>query len=238
MQAVNTREIEEVRNKGVLNSTDLQIIDNFVAEAVEELVNTKDFTSIARVRTVILARKNSNRDNQAQYAEQFSESAYKYISLGFEQASRLTPQERKFKAILNLLILVDNLEDLRLINLGRGMLNHDNAVIRYWAVHSVTNPGIIRQLNSNASSKLASEIAVQLKGVVEEANSETIPLMAEFAAKVQQALQQQLGLAVGVRIDIERQPQFQEEWRRVQAQLDSQYLKLLDEYKQELLAIT
>lgn len=62
-------------------------------------------------------------------------------------------------------------------------------------------------------------------------------LKVEFEAKVQQAIQQQLGSAVGVKIDIERQPQFQEEWRKLQTQLDSQYIKLLDEYKQELSAI-
>ena len=62
-------------------------------------------------------------------------------------------------------------------------------------------------------------------------------LKAEFEARVQQAVQQQLGILPGVRIDVERQPQFQEEWRKIQAQLDSQYLKLLDEYKQELSAI-
>ena len=62
-------------------------------------------------------------------------------------------------------------------------------------------------------------------------------LKAEFEAKVQQAVQQQLGSLTRVRIDVEKQPQFQEEWRKLQAQLDSQYLKLLDEYKQELSGI-
>jgi len=63
-------------------------------------------------------------------------------------------------------------------------------------------------------------------------------LKTEFEAKLQQAAQQQLGLPMRVRIDVERQPQFQEEWRRIQTQLDSQYVKLLDEYKQELLNIS
>ena len=63
-------------------------------------------------------------------------------------------------------------------------------------------------------------------------------LKTEFEANIKQVLQQQLGSFVGVKIDVERQPQFQEEWRKIQAQLDSQYLKLLDEYKQELLAIS
>ncbi len=63
-------------------------------------------------------------------------------------------------------------------------------------------------------------------------------LKADFEAKVQQAVAQQIGSVAGFKLDVEKQPQFQEEWRRVQAQLDSQYIKLLDEYKQELRAIT
>ncbi len=62
-------------------------------------------------------------------------------------------------------------------------------------------------------------------------------LKAEFEAKVQQAIQQQMGSVVELKIDVERQPQFQEEWRKLLAQLDSQYISLLNEYKQELSAI-
>lgn len=63
-------------------------------------------------------------------------------------------------------------------------------------------------------------------------------LKADFEAKLkQQALQQQLDSFIGFKIDVERQPQFQEEWQRLKIQLDSQYLKLLNEYKQELSAI-
>jgi hypothetical protein len=40
-----------------------------------------------------------------------------------------------------------------------------------------------------------------------------------------------------VNIDVEKQPQFLEEWQRLQAQMEAQYLKLLDEYKQELAVI-
>jgi len=52
-------------------------------------------------------------------------------------------------------------------------------------------------------------------------------------------MQRQMGLpATNINIDVEKQPQFQEEWQRLQGQLDMQYIKLLDEYKQELLGIT
>ncbi len=62
-------------------------------------------------------------------------------------------------------------------------------------------------------------------------------LKTEFEARVQQAMQEQLNLLVGGKIDVEKQPQFQEEWRKIQIQLDSQYNKLVTEYKQELLAL-
>ena len=62
-------------------------------------------------------------------------------------------------------------------------------------------------------------------------------LKAEFEAKVQEAVQQQLGSFARIKVDVEKQPPFQEEWHRLQAQLDSQYLGLLGEYKLELSGI-
>jgi hypothetical protein len=62
-------------------------------------------------------------------------------------------------------------------------------------------------------------------------------LRAEFETKVQQALRQQTGVNARVNIDIEKQPQFIEEWQRLQAQMEAQYLTLLDDYKKELAAI-
>ena len=62
-------------------------------------------------------------------------------------------------------------------------------------------------------------------------------LKTEFEAKVQQALQQQLGPLMGAKIDVEKQPQFQQEWQKVLIQLESQYISLLNDYKRELLSI-
>jgi hypothetical protein len=59
-------------------------------------------------------------------------------------------------------------------------------------------------------------------------------LKTEHEAKMQQAVQQQLGTLVRGRIDVEKQPQFQQEWHRLHNHLDSQYLNLLNEYKREL----
>ncbi len=59
----------------------------------------------------------------------------------------------------------------------------------------------------------------------------------DFEAKLMQAAQQQLGAAPPPKVNVESHPQFQQEWRRILAQLDSQYLKLLDDYKKEILTI-
>jgi hypothetical protein len=59
----------------------------------------------------------------------------------------------------------------------------------------------------------------------------------QFAAKLQQAIQQQTGTNAKMNFDVERHPQFQEEWRKAVVQLDMQYTQHLDEYKHELLAL-
>ena len=179
-------DIESVRSKEVLDSQDLQIIDDFVAQAVQDLVDTEDFTSIAKTRSVILAHKNPGKGPQAQYAGQFSESANRYISAALKKTSALEDKERRVKVILNLLILVDNLQDPRLAELALKMLNDENTVIRYWAVHCVTNPDMIRQLDLGevADLELAVRIAEKLDGLLEQACSEITALAAGFAAEV------------------------------------------------------
>lgn len=62
-------------------------------------------------------------------------------------------------------------------------------------------------------------------------------LKSEYEDKMQQAIQQQLGTFVPAKIDVERQPQFNQEWRKILIQMDSQYMTLLNEYKQELMEI-
>ncbi len=59
----------------------------------------------------------------------------------------------------------------------------------------------------------------------------------DVEAKLRQAMQQQHGAAADMKINVEAQPQFQQEWRRALAQLDSQYLTLLEEYKREILSV-
>ena len=180
--AVNTRDIDNVLKKSVIDNQDKKIIDDFLSQGVQELVKTKDFTSIAQLRTVILSRRSS----QGQFTQQYSESAYRHIQAGFEQAQALRQEDRKTNVTISLLILIDGMEDLRQSDLAMAKLKDQNMVIRYWAVHCLTNPAIIQQLNSGPTSnpQLARTIAERLKEVVETSKAEIIIHIARFAANV------------------------------------------------------
>ena len=63
-------------------------------------------------------------------------------------------------------------------------------------------------------------------------------LKADLGEKIQQALQQQMSPMMGAKIDVEKQPQFQQEWRKIQQQIDDQYVSHLNEYIRELIEIS
>jgi len=86
----------------------------------------------------------------------------------------------------------------------------------------------------NIYSKIRRIFEHYLNTGAEQRKQAYMSLKSEFEAQVKQALQQQLGSAMAMQINVEKQPQFQNEWRKRQAQLDSEYLNLLDELKQEL----
>ena len=179
--AVPTVGIDRVRNKSILDDQDKTVIDEFLAEAIRELLITRDFTSIAKTRTVILNRQKSS---QGQYTMWYSELVRKHIQEGFKQAQTITPQERQDKVLVNLLILIDGLHDLQLADLAISVLNNQNMVIRYWAVHCLTNPAIVQQLNSSTTSGSISArtIAEQLNELIESSNPEILVQIARYAA--------------------------------------------------------
>jgi len=59
-------------------------------------------------------------------------------------------------------------------------------------------------------------------------------LKIDFEARLRPEIEKQMGTLGGANIDVEKLPQFQQEWRKVLNQLDSQYLVLLKDYKEAL----
>ncbi|MGA2173174.1 MAG: hypothetical protein ABSG82_09255, partial [Sedimentisphaerales bacterium] len=182
--AVDTRAIEAVRAKKVLDDADLKVIDDFVSKSVGEILATDDFSSISGVRSIILASSASTPPGQVQFAEKFSESAKKYISAALQTADGLTPHGRSFKVITNLLMVVDGLADPRLVDLPLKYVDSNDSVIRYWAVNCLNNPKIIDGLNSSKEPDAARQIIRRLDGIVATSSPEVLGLIAAFAGSV------------------------------------------------------
>jgi hypothetical protein len=74
----------------------------------------------------------------------------------------------------------------------------------------------------------------------EQARQQTyLQFKKDFETKLQEAkqtVQQQVGAKV--RIEPEQHPQFMEEWRRINSQLDAQYERALEEQKQQIMQMT
>jgi hypothetical protein len=56
----------------------------------------------------------------------------------------------------------------------------------------------------------------------------------EFEARIRPEMEKQYGLMPGTKIDVEKLAQFQQEWRKVVNQMDSQYMTHLKSYKETL----
>ncbi len=179
--AVETRDIDNVRAKSVLNNDDLAIIDKFISEAVNELMTAKDFTSLGRLRSVIMTRQGE----QAQYAEQYSKSCKEHISRALERAARIEPETKRKTLRMNLFILIDNLEDPRLADLALKNLDDKSSMVRYWALRSLTRPKLFQKIGTSGSdASLKNEIISALEKRIAKANAQELRILIDFTSVV------------------------------------------------------
>jgi len=188
---VDSRRIEEVVKKSVLTPEDMQVIDAFVAEEVGRLVRSTNFTEVAKTRAVIV----SHQVAQAQYAQRFSEAALREIGRGFDYVTNeISDPDRRFKVFTNLLILANELNDPRLIDLGIRWIPHENSTVRYWAVRVATNPRAWDKVSQDpgTAAALSGKILDACSKVVETGSPEVLGLMAQFAGRYNTAAAQDL----------------------------------------------
>jgi hypothetical protein len=175
--AVDTRAIDRIRQKNVLSEEDLGIIEEFVKSAIDELVNTTDFTQVARLREIIVTRQSE----QAQYAEQYSMCLRKYIGEAFVKTDKLEDAARRHRVRVNLMILVAELENPRLVNIALDALNDRDESVRYWVVRALTSRGFIEKIEAEPGSlDVVKNIASKFEGIVETAAPEVLRIMAEI----------------------------------------------------------
>lgn len=179
---VDSRRIEEVIKKSVLTQEDFEVIDAFAGDAIGRLVRTVDFTEVAKTRASIV----SHQSAQAQYAQRFSEACSREIQIGFDYANeQITDPQRRFKVFANLLILVNELNDPRLIDLAVGLIGHEASAVQYWAIRAATNPAAWEKLSQDqaAAAATARKILDASGKAVGTSSPEVLSLMAQFAGR-------------------------------------------------------
>lgn len=192
---IDTRAIEAVREKSVLNNSDLQAIDVFVQDAVEEVLRAqdKDFAQIANTRSILISRQESNVADQKQYAQQFIESAQKHITAALKEAE-LLPPTRRAKVRINLLIIAKALKDEALVAVALPYLSDPSKPVSYWATQLITGEAALAM--TNASSPQSEQILSALKRIAPVASAETLSQIIPFAAQIKMAAGQELILTI------------------------------------------
>jgi len=222
--AIDTRDIERVRSKTVLESRDFEVIDSFVSVAVHSLLITEDFSSVAQVRKTLVSRSESLADSaKAQYSVQFKKSSQSHIKAGMLRLSNIRDEQRRFLLSVNLLILVeqlvDKLKDIDLADLAIANVKDENMVVRYWAVKCVANS---RVLNLGQKPDVNQRIFRALTNVVESSSSEILKVMSEFAASVKDPQGEALLLQIA-----DMRLKAYSEWKVDSEYLDGSILKAL-----------
>lgn len=222
--AIDTRGIERVRSKTVLESGDFEIIDGFVSDTVHSLMVTEDFSSVAQVRKMLVSRAQSALDiAKVQYSRQFVESSVKHIGAAMGQLSNIRDEQRRFLLSVNLLVLVDQLVNelkaIELADLATVRIKDENTVVRYWAVKCVAN---YRVFNLGHKPAVNQRIFRALTNVVESSSGEILKLMSEFAAGVKDPQAEALLLQIA-----DMRLKAYSEWKVESEYLDGAILKAL-----------
>ncbi len=187
-----------------------------------------------------IAREKLARIGEPTEAERLK---WKYVPEGEKLAARYLKQDCNLVNEVNKYddkakkVVVASVNDILLRNIGlpRNEAARKTNKVAMDGLKALKNDKVAAE---NVFSKIRHVLDHYVQEGAEQKKQAYESLKAEFEAKIQQAIEQQTGVSdARMNIDVEKQPQFLEEWQRVQSQMEAQYLKLLDEYKLELAAI-
>jgi len=186
---MNTEEVDVVLEKaaggGVLGGEDFTIIDDFVRDAVEQMILAEDLSESVDIRAQIVAR--SRRGLSEQYSVSFATSAAKHLTAAFEGLEQWDEGLRRSQAERNIIVLAGQIRSVELVRLGLGVIDSEDLAVRYWAVVAVTNDAVVTHLISpeTGNAELATEIVTKLKGMAQEQTWPEIQyLISVFADKL------------------------------------------------------
>jgi hypothetical protein len=189
LAVVPTQAITAVRERteaasAALTDADKAEISKFILSALNDIFLSKTSEEMAKTRRQILEQKGTKELSLYATAyltifrDQMKTSAYAAIQ-------RIEDPAQQMMVRRNLMILVSELKSLLLVEFGLDRTEEPDAVIRYWAVKSLTNPSIVQQLNSQTTSdpEAAGKIFEKMQVVAQkEQLPEILVLVAGFGS--------------------------------------------------------
>lgn len=191
--ALNSTDIKAVRDRALqskasLRSADERVIESFIRAGLDELLLEQDLWQVVIIRSEILAQ--SGGVASSPYGTAFNTSARKNLKVAFDDVRQWSASDRKTRMQLNLLIIAAGLESIEMVDLGMQMFSSSNGTLQYWAVQTVTNANVKKQLTSRMTGdeNLVERITDELQKMVgPQTFPETLRLIVDFADELDTA---------------------------------------------------
>ncbi|HBG28171.1 MAG: hypothetical protein A2Y10_19525 [Planctomycetes bacterium GWF2_41_51] len=201
--AVSAAKIDAVRNKETIADTDSAVIEEFLSEVFTELFAKSDFSDAAALRTSIISKSTSaNQSGQILYGPKYISAAEGELSKALKKVNALADGNRKTILTTNLLLIINDLANYETSKLALDYLGNPNVMIRYWAVNSVTNPNVVKQLNENSEDARNNFAQKLLKTAQAEQSSDILIILAQSADIKAPAVNEILTTIAQKRVDL------------------------------------
>ncbi len=195
------------------------------------MADIKSAREIAQEKLAAIGETTEEERLRWKYIPQGEKLAVRYLSKKLDLVAEIAKSEEEVKKYI-----VAGAEKILIDNLG---------LPRNETIKSKNEKVLAALLEVKSNKRKVREVIDKIKHIFDHYSEQGEQqrhrayesLKAQYSARLQQAVEQQLGSADGLEINVESLPQFKEEWQRTLAKMDEQYLALLGEYKHELKAI-
>lgn len=200
--AVKTTEIQMVRlqtdgRSSELSASEQGVIKSFWENALNTMQLTDDVQEVVEIRRQIEQQKSIQP--LSAYAAAYISTADDYLKIAFDNVSRIEEDAKRQLLEQNLMILAANLESPKLASMAIERMDQKDSVVRYWAVKTVTNAGVIQSLSDEimADEDTKVQILNALQQRIEfEQQSEIQTMIIQFCAAVNHPTARDILLAI------------------------------------------
>ena len=171
---LDTEPIAQLRGQAVSQSVPLspaqvQIVEKFWRSAIDALLLSQDSEEQAGLINQLVQEKGG--ENLSFYASSYIDTGKKHLQAAFDAIQHWDLADRRLAMERKLMVLIARLQNIGLAPFALDRLKNPDAVVRYWAVKSLADPEMIKQISSDlVDADLKSKIS---KAMAESAENET-----------------------------------------------------------------